>query len=183
MAADIYYPGCSTAIPDPNCSDCPPTENGDVRAFFLVKKTFTFTDITDTSEWQTGILAKDIYVFPYTRGTVTVAENVVNGFGDQDEKLDSYTFTAAVEEPNYKDNYGFWNAIKNARNFKFGYKTENYVHLADVAAQFIPKQDVKDGKKSQVNWMISVKFTQDNLIEPFDAPDGVFEQCMEVIGE
>lgn len=176
----LYYPGCSTSIPNPSCSDCPPTENGDIRAFFLVKSDFAFTDITSTAEWTAGINAADIYVFPYTRGTLTVAENVVNGFGDQEEKLDSYTFTAAVEEPNYQANYGFWNAIKNARNFKFGYKTETMVHLADVTAQLIPKQDVKDGKKSQVNWMINVKWTQDNLIEPFDAPTGVFEQCIEI---
>lgn len=176
----LYYPGCNTSIPDPSCSDCINTELGDIRSIFFVRKDFAFADITDTAEWTTGIEAKDIYVFPYTRGTLEQAENMQPGFGDEDESLDSFTFTATVFDPNYKANYGFWNAIKNNKNFKFGYRTESLVHLSDVTATIIPKAPIAEGKKTAVNWNIIVKFTQDDLVEPLDMPTGVFDQCIAV---
>lgn len=176
----LYYPGCNTVVPDPSCSDCIKVELGDIRSIFFVKKTFVFADMSDPAEWTIGINNKDIYVFPYTRGTLEQAENMQPGFGDEDESLDSFTFTATCFDPNYKDNFPFWNAIKNSKNFKFGFRTESLVHMSEVAATIIPKVTIAEGKKSAVNWNVIVKFTQDDLVEPIDMPVGVFEQCISV---
>jgi hypothetical protein len=176
----LYYPGCSTTIPNPQCSDCPTRELSDVRSIFFVKNDFAFTDITDTAEWTTGITNEDIYVFPYTKGTVASEPNMVPGFGDQEEYLDGYTFTAEVQEPNYAGNFAFWNAVKNSRVWKFGYRTESKVHLSDVSATIVPTAPIAEGKKTAVVWNIMVKWTQDDLVEPFDMPTGVFEQCIDV---
>lgn len=176
----LYYPGCPVTIPDPSCSDCPTKELGDIRSLFLVKEGFAFTDITNVAEWTTGINNKDIYVFPYTRGSLEQNETESTGFGDQETNLDGYEYVLTVMEPNYKDNYAFWNEIKRARNFRPGWRTENLVHLADNSAQFIPKQPVAEDKKAQVLWMIIAKFSQEDLVQPFDMPTGVFEECIAV---
>lgn len=176
----VYYPSCSTTITRPACTPCETKESGDVRSFALVKKTFAFTDISSTAEWTTGINAEDIYTFPFSKGTVAAAENMEPGFGDQEETLSGYTYTATVETSTYKNDADFWNDIKNRNDFKLVYRTENYVHETDVAVTIIPKADVKEGKRSRVNWMITFKWTQDNLVLPQDMPAGVFDRCIDI---
>jgi hypothetical protein len=176
----LYYPGCSTAIPDPICSDCPERELAGVRSYGFVSTDFVFTNPSNVSEWTTGITNKDIYVFPYTKGSVEVAENMVSGFGDLEEMLDSYTYTLNIEDPNYAANYPFYNAIKNSKKFKVFWRTETQIHISDVAVTIVPKNPVSDDKKANVTWQVMVKFTQDNIVEPVDMPSGVFEQCIAV---
>ena len=174
----VYYPGCTTSQADPVCSDCPTKELGDIRSFFFVKSDFTFTDITATGEWTTGLNAKDIYVFPYARGTMEMAENLQPGFGDTVEELDGFEFTANVFEPNYKANCAFWNDIKRSKEWKFGYRTETQVHLSDSVATIIPKAPISDDKKKSVIWNATVKFTQEDIPCPSDKPSGVFDVCI-----
>lgn len=174
----LYYPGCTTSIPDPVCSDCPERELAGVRSIFFVASDFAFADITSVAEWTTGINARDIYVFPYTKGSVEVAENMVPGYGDTEEQLDSYTYTVNFQDPQYKDNYPFYNAIKNSKKYKIGYRTETQVHLSDVVVTVVPRNPVDEDKKATVDWKVMAKWTQDNLVEPYDMPTGVFEQCI-----
>lgn len=176
----IYYPGCPESIPKPVCSDCPTKELGDVRSLFFVDKDFTFNDITLTAEWTTGINNSDIYVFPYTRGTLEVAETLEPGFGDQDETLAGYLYTLTVMEPNYKNNWAYWNSIKNSKRFKVGWRTETQVHLSDVTALIVPKAPIGEDKKAGIYWNLLIKFTQEDLPQPLDMPTGVFDQCIDI---
>lgn len=177
----IYYPGCPEVIPNPVCSDCPTKELGDVRSVFFVKKSFTFANISNVAEWTTGILAGDIVVHPFTRGSLEPAENIQPGFGDQEETLDGYDFQLNVFEPNYKANWGHWNAIKSSKTYKVGFRTESLVHLSDNTATIIPKAPIAEGdKKTAVVWNVLIKFSQEDLPQPFDMPIGVFEECIDI---
>jgi len=176
----IYYFGCPQTIPDPACSDCPTKELGDIRSIALVKTTFSFTNISLTSEWTTGINNKDIYTFPYTRGGLTVAENEQPGFGSQITTIDGLDFTLNVFEPNFTGNCSFWNEIKRANNFRVAYVTETQVMISDGAAQFIPKAEIQEDKKAAVLWNIVIKFSQEDNPCPSDIPSGVFDQCIGV---
>ena len=175
----VYYPGCPESITAPSCSDCPTKELGDIRSFFLVKSDFTFTDISATAEWTTGIMSKDIYVFPYTRGSLDVAETTSVGFGDSEIELDGYAYTLNVVEPEYIANANFWNDIKNSNNWKIGFRTETQVHLSDVVGTVVPKQPIAEDKKAGVFWNIMATFSQDSLLIPNTKPTGVFEQCIQ----
>lgn len=176
----LYYPGCATSISDPQCSDCPTKELGDVRSVAFVKNTFSFTDITSTSEWTTGIEAGDIHVVPFTRGTVEVAENMTEGFGDLDETLDGFTFTLTYTDPNYKGMFPFYNTIKNSQRFYVVYRTESLIHKSAVEVVIVPKAPVAAGKKTAVRWEVVVKWSQDDLIEPQTMPSGVFDRCIDL---
>lgn len=176
----LYYPGCPTSQADPVCSDCPTKELGDIRSFGFVRTTFAFTDISDAAEWQIGINAKDIFVFPFGRGTLEMNENLQPGFGDQIETLDGYEFVATVSEPNYKDNCDFWNDIKRSKEWKFFYRTETQVHLADSIATIIPKAPIADDKKQSVIWTAIVKFSQEDIPCPSNVPVGTFTECISV---
>lgn len=176
----IYYPGCPEVIIDPQCTDCSEAENGDVRSFFLVKSDFAFSDITDPAEWAAGITSGDIYVFPYAKGSLEIEENVSEGFGDNLETTDSYTYTMSVMEPNYQGDWAFWNSIKNSRNFRAGYRTESYVHLFDKTTSIVAKAPVGEGKTNKVNWNLVFKTIQEEIPRPYATPDGVFTQCVAV---
>jgi hypothetical protein len=174
----IYYPGCDENIPQPTCSDCPTKELGRIRSAWFQKTSYTFVDITDPTEWTAAICSGDVIVFPYTKGSMDMAENLSDGFGNVDQTLDSYAFTANLMEPNYAANCDFWNAIKRSNNYMFGYRTETKVHLSAVAATVIPKAPIADDLKSKVVWTIIVKFIQEDIPCPVDMPVGTFDRCI-----
>jgi hypothetical protein len=176
----LYYPTCANTVPDPSCSECPTKELGDVRSTFFLKESSPFIDITDQTEWETKINAGDLVVFPYTRGTLEVTPLESNGFGDQTTTTDGYDYVLNFEEPQYADNWAFWNAIKDSQIYKAGYRTETQVHLSDNTARVIPMNPIGDDKKAIVNWKVSAKWSQENLMRPYDAPNVIFNQCYNV---
>jgi len=176
----VYYPGCGTTIPDPQCSDCPDKELGGMRSIWLQKDTFAFTDITDPSEWQTAINNKDVYVFPKTRGTLEQTETESQGFGDQSMVVDGYDFVANIFDPNFVDNVDFWNAIKKSNNYKLGWRSESKTYLSDEAVGIIPKAPVAEDIKLAILWNIAFKFSQEDYPTPNDIPGTVFDRCVAV---
>lgn len=175
----VYYPGCSLVIPDPDCSDCPTKELGRVRSVFLVNTSYTFADITNPVEWQTAINNRDVYVFPYTKGTFTMNEVLTQGFGNVDEDVDSYENVINAMEPNFAANCAFWDAMKRSHNFKVGWRTQTKIYLSSVGATIIPKFNVEDDLKSKVIWNLTFKFVQEGLPCPVDMPVGTFDRCIE----
>lgn len=176
----VYYTICTTSQADHVCDPCPPKELGDIRSYFFVKSSFTFTDISDPAEWTVGLNDRDIYIIAFSRGTFTSAENLQPGFGDSAEELDGYDHEGIVFDPNYAANCNFYNDIKRSKEWKWGYRTETKVHLSDVIATVIPKAPIQEGKVTSVIWEVTVKFTQEDIPCPFDIPPGVFDQCIGV---
>jgi len=173
----IYYPSCNPIDP-PVCSDCPEKEAAGVRSVFLKKKSYSFVDITDPAEWAAAICSEDVYVFPYTRGSLEMAESLSAGFGDTLQDLDSYEFTLNTFEPNYLDNCDFWNSIKKSKDFQVGWRTATKIYMSDVTTLIIPKAPIAEDLKAKVVWNIIFKFTQEDLPCPLDMPVGTFDQCM-----
>lgn len=173
----LYYPGCAP-IDDPLCSDCPDKEFGGIRSIFLKKKSYSFADITDPTEWATAICNKDVYVFPYTRGSLEEAETLAGGFGDTLQDLDSYEFTLNVFEPNFLGNCDFWNSIKKSKDFQVGWRTETQIYMSDVTTLIVPKAPVPEDLKTKVVWNIMFKFVQENIPCPLGLPIGTFDRCI-----
>lgn len=175
----LYYPGCSETITDPSNSDCPVKELGDIRGYALVKQDFTFTDITATSEWTTGINARDIYVFNLGRGGLEVSPVESPGFGDEDVTTDGLEFNATIYDPQYKANHAFWNSVFRNKTFKLAYKTETQIHLSDKVVSITATAPITEGdKKTAVLWRLQFKWSQDDNPTPNDAPTGVFDQAI-----
>ncbi len=81
----VYYPASNCgggAIPQYSCNPCPEYEYSRIRSIAFVKNTFSFTDPSDPTEWNTGLGNGDIIVIWATSGTYdgsTIEELV--GFG------------------------------------------------------------------------------------------------------
>lgn len=174
----IYTPGCANP-PAPTCSDCPTKELGGVRGAWVQKASFTFTDITNPVEWQNAICAGNVYVFPFTNGDVSMADNATDGYGNLPTTLDSYTFTANIHEPQYKNNVAFWNFIKNGISFLFGYKTQTMLHLSSVPAQFTPLIAVGKDVKSKIDIGVKVMWVQSDMVQPVSVGNAssIFATC------
>lgn len=179
----IYYPaGCDTAIGDHQCDSCEEVESAKIRSIAFIKKSYTFLDPTDPTEWAAAIATKDVIIIPFVNGTFDGgAEVLKDGYGDQSQKLTGYNFTADFKDPNYKHNAVFYNALKRSFNYKFFYRTSTQGHLTDEVVQIIPKNPVTAAQTDDVVWDVTVKWSGADLPEPFDAPAGIFDQCFDYV--
>lgn len=176
----VYYPsGCEDVVPAHYCDPCETVEQGRVSSVAYIKNSFAFTDISDPTEWEAGFAAGDIILIPQTSGTFDGGSEVESpGFGRQATRLTGYNFQLQYQDPNYRLNCNFYNAIKNSRAYKFAYATSTQIHLVDVAVQAIPKNPVQDDVNSAVVWDVLVKWADTDVPCPFDLPPGIFDACV-----
>lgn len=173
-----YYPSdCDELIPDHDCNPCADTEFGRIRAAAFIKVGFEFLDPTNLAEWEAAIQNKDVILIPQTNGELPdPSENEVDGFGDVDTKLLGFEYAAQFNDPNYKGNCDFYNAIMYAQGkYRFMYKTSSQGHITQVPVTIIPKQGVENDLNSQVLWKVTVKWKHNLHPCPFDFPEDVLE--------
>jgi hypothetical protein len=183
MPYQVYYPsGCEAEIGDHYCNPCDEPEGGRVRGIAFIASDFAFTDPSSTTEWRNGILAKQIIIIPETNGTFDGGAEVEGpGYGDQATKLTGYNFSLTYNDPNYKLNADFYNALKRSRNWKLAYKTESLVHLTQNTVSVVPKNPVTDDISSEVVWNVLVKWSEGDLPIPYDEPASIFT-CFDYTG-
>lgn len=174
----IYTPGCANP-PAPTCQDCPTKELGGVRGIWLQKSSYTFADITNPTEWEAAICSQDVFVFPFTNGSVTQDINETTGYGNTPMTQDSISYTVDFHEPQYKNNIAFWNFFKKSFSYKIGYKTETLLHLSSTAAQISVKAPVNVDIKTKIDLNVIAKFTQEDMIVPVTAPATIFDTCVD----
>lgn len=182
MPFTVYYGACATASqPDyyaPFCEADNPPEKGRIRSFAFIAKDYLATlqaDPTDSAIWVTGILDKKIIIIPTIAGDYDGGSPVTGpGYGDTKETTVGYDHVITYRDPNYKLNAAFYNAIKYGRNWVPAWRTETQTHIADNAAQIIPKAPISEDLASDVAWNVEVRFSQPDLPIPFDTPAEVF---------
>lgn len=183
MAYAIYYPsGCGTTVPDHYCNPCETPEGGRLRSAAFISSDFEFTDPSNPDEWEAGIAAKKIIIVPEVNGTYDGGSEVETpGYGDQQTRFVGFNHQAVYNDPNYKLNADFYNAIKRSRNYKFAYRTETQVHLTQNTVQVIPKNPVTEDLTSEVVWNVTVKWAEADSPIPYDMPTGIFN-CFDYTG-
>lgn len=176
MAYYVYYPdGCGEEIGDHICSNCPDFEGARVRAVALIKRGFEFLDPSDPTEWEAGIANKDIIVIANVNGSFDGGSEVeVPGYGDQATMLTGYNFVLTYNDPNYKHNAEFYNAIKRSTEYKFAFKTETQIHIVEKTVSIVPKNPVVEDITGFVVWNVLAKWADKDLPIPYDAPAGIF---------
>jgi hypothetical protein len=183
MPYAVYYPsGCASTVPDHYCNPCETPEHGRVRSVAFIASDFEFTDPSDPTEWQQGVADKKIILIPETNGSFDGGSEVETpGYGDQQTKLVGYNFQLTYNDPNYKLNADFYNAIKLSRSFRMAYRTETLVHLTQNTVSVVPKNPVAEDLTSEVVWNVLVKWSEGDLPIPYDVPAGIFN-CIDYTG-
>lgn len=175
--SSIYYAVCPTAITPPVCTPCPTKELGGVRSLVLVKNTYTFADITDPTEWANAICNNNVYIIPFTRGSVAVTPVESPGYGDSSTVVDGFDYALNVFDPNYTGNADFWTSIFARRDFKVLYRTETQLHESDNTVSIAPMNPVEEDIKSRVTWNVQLKWSQERPTQLSDMPVGIFDRC------
>jgi len=176
----VYYPtGCDDLVPAHYCDSCESPELGRIRSVAFIKNTLTFSDPSSPTEWEAGFASGEIFLIPFTNGTYDGGAEVESpGYGDQATRITGYNFQVTYNDPNYRNNCDFYNALKDSRQYKFAFRTETQIHLTDTTVSVIPKNPVTDDVNSAVVWSVTVKWAGKELPCPVDVPEGIFDECV-----
>jgi len=173
-----YYPSTCNPLDQHNCDPCEHIELGKLRSAAFISNAFTFTDPTDPTEWAAGIASGDIFIIPETHGEVPLPSPKMGaGFGNTVEQLLAYDFTAKYFDPNFASNATWYNAIKKNRNFNFAWRTETQTYISTNTVTIVPGYQVQDDLTSMVTWEVGLKWQAQDLSEPFNTPEGIFDEC------
>lgn len=152
------------------CHDCP---GGRVREFArarksgFIKESYYATiaaDPTDLANWEAGIAAGDIIILPETSGGYDPGEpKELKGFGERKSSYGPRTMKSTINDPDYYDNYHFYNEISNRVDLVPFFVTSSLLHLFDTVASIKAKDPVADDLEEEVYWQIECEVVSSNL--------------------
>ncbi len=179
----VYYPsggtdcGSGGVLPTYSCSPCPDYEYGRVRSIAFVKTTFSFTDPTSPTEWNTGIGTGDIRVIWETQGSYDGGStSELAGFGDREFTNGGTSHVLTFKDPNYAENWDFYEGLRAASEWTIIYRTSSKIHTVGKPVTVTPKNPVADDLKSNVVWEGTVKWQSPSSPRPYNVPDGIFNR-------
>jgi hypothetical protein len=170
----MAYYDCDVELEEYDCLTCPDErEFGRVRSSALIHKSYLATlmaDPTDAQLWQDGIDQGLIRIIPITAGSVDPGEPAqLKGYGDIKTYNGPREQTLNWFDPNYKNNYAFYNGMTNVKSWVPAYRTSSLVHIYDKVASLTAKDPVEDDIDSEVVWNCVAKVSSINLPSSHDA--------------
>lgn len=177
----IYYPASNCgggAIPAYTCNPCPDYAYGRVRSIGFVKNSFSFTDPSDPTEWNSALASGDAIVIwavsgTYDGGTATD----LPGFGDAEFVSGGISHVLTYRDPSVVDNCDFYNAIKDSTDYTVWFRTSSKIWGAGAPVNISAKMPVADDLKSVITYEVTLKWQNPSLPCPYDIPDGIFDTC------
>lgn len=162
--------GCGGSEATHYCHDCP---DGRVREFartrsaFFVKKAYLATLLAapiTLGTWTTGINAGNIIMLPETSGNYDPGDpKELKGFGDRKVTYGPREMKLLINDPDYYDNYAFYNEIVDRTDLVPGFRTSGLVHIFDTVASIKAKDPVEDDLEAEVVWNVECTVTSRNL--------------------
>lgn len=178
-----YSESCDNIIPNHNCDPCAATEYARVRSLAFIKASVydaIAADPSDPAPWLAAIAAEDnsVIIIPFVNGELQEPAEVLGpGYGDQVEKLLGFDYQLLANDPNYKENCDFYNAIKRSRDYHVAYRTKTQIHISNEPVTIIPKAPIANDLNAEVVWALTIKWRGSDQPCPYDTPEGVFDEC------
>lgn len=162
--------GCASSEATHICHDCP---DGRVREFARTRSGGWVTTsylavllaaINNPATWEAGIASGDIIMLPQTSGSYDPGDpKELKGFGDIKVSYGPREMVLMLNDPDYVDNYAFYNEISRRSNLVPFFRTSNSVHVFDKPASIKAKDPVADDLEEEVIWQVESKVTSENL--------------------
>lgn len=153
-------------------------EPGRIVAVAFIKTSYTFTDITDPTEWQTAITAGDVKIHKKVRGSYPAASDVTApGLGNQESQVIGATHQMTFVDTAIKGNSGYWNAFRLSNAWKVAFvvgKDYDKLFEVDATVQISARQVVEESLDSRVVWQVNVGWSDIDSPTVGDVPAGVF---------
>jgi hypothetical protein len=154
-------------------------EGGSVVAVAFIEDSVSFTDITDPAEWVGQTYASDILIHKEVRGSYAkAAATEIPGKGKQDTRIVGRKHEMIFRVANIKGNDGYWNSLNQSTNYKVAFVIGgNYdlLYFVDVNVSIDAASDVQEGLDTEVDWMVSVKWSDRELPSTSGVPAGIFD--------
>lgn len=152
------------------CSECPGDrvrEFARTRSAFFIKKAYYNTlivDPTDKDLWNAGISSGDIIICPQTSGNYDPGDpKELKGYGDLAFNYGPRAMKLVFNDPDYLDNYAFYNEISSRNDLIPGFRTSSLVHIFDTPASIKAKDPVDDDLEAEVVWQVECDVTSINI--------------------
>lgn len=162
--------GCGGTDAVHTCHDCPDgrvREFARVRSGGFIKKAYLATLLatpTTAATWNTGIAAGNIIMLPETSGSFDPGDpKELKGYGDRKSSFGPRTMKLVINDPDYIDNYAFYNEISGRTDLVPFYRTSSLVHIFDKAASVKAKDPVADDLEEEVVWNVESEVISSNL--------------------
>lgn len=149
------------------CSDTRVREFGRTRRAGFIKEAYLpniKADPTSLAVWQAGVDAGAIIILPETSGSYDPGEpKELKGYGDRKVTYGPRTMKLTINDPDYADNYHFYNEISKRPNEVPFFVTSSLLHLFDKPASIKAKDPVADDLEEEVTWMVECEVVSENL--------------------
>jgi hypothetical protein len=162
--------GCSESEAQHVCHSCPEAR---VREFARTRSSgwistgylaTLLATVNNPTTWEDGKTSGDIIVLPETSGSYDPGDpKELKGFGSRKFSYGPREMVLSVNDPDYTDNYHFYNEISRRTNLVPFFVTSNLVHIFDKPASIKAKDPVADDLEEEVIWMVESKVTSENL--------------------
>lgn len=164
------YGGCGGGEAVHTCHDCP---DGRVREFARtrsggwIKQEYLATLLaapTLLATWTNGINAGHIIMVPKTSGSFDAGTpKELKGYGNQKFSYGPREMQLLLNDPDYAENYAFYNEIGSRTDLVPFYRTSNLVHIFDTVASIYAADPVADDLEEEVIWQVTNKVISLNL--------------------
>lgn len=172
----------------PNCRVYPQTfidlvgcdiEPGSIVAVAFIEDSVTFTDITDPAEWAGLDYASDILIHKEVRGSYSKpAATEIPGKGKQDTRVVGRKHEMAFKVSSIKGNDPYWNALNRSTNYTMAFVVGSDYDLlfrVDKNVSIDAAAEVQEGLDTEVDWNVTVKWSDIEVPSTSDVPAGIFE--------
>lgn len=162
--------GCSGGEATHTCHSCPDgrvREFARVRSAGFVTKGYLATLLaapTTLATWTTGITAGKIIMLPETSGSYDPGDpKPLKGYGDRKESYGPREMKLMFNDPDYADNYAFYNEIGGRTDLVPFFRTSGLVHIFDKVSAVKAKDPVIDDLEEEVVWQVECTVISMNL--------------------
>lgn len=173
-------------LPDHACDAClSDSEHGRVRAVAFIKASAVealLTNISDAAAWTTAITAKDVILIGPVSGTFNGGEAIeAPGYGDIQTRVTGYNNSIVYNDPAYKENCAFYDALQKTSLYYAAFFTETQVHVSEKPVSVRVQNAVTDTVTDIMQWVATVNWQSTGLTCPADAPIGIEPECAAVV--
>lgn len=175
----------------PNCRVFPPdyinqvgcdSEPGSVVAVAFIDEDSAFSDsndITDPANWVNLDYAASVLIHQEVRGSYPrPSPTEIPGKGKQDTRITGRKHQVDFRVGSIKGNDNYWNTLNRSTNYTFAfvvggdYELLLYVNV-NVSIDAVPV--VEEGLDSEVDWNVTVKWSDIDVPSTSNVPAGIFE--------
>lgn len=168
----MYYSlyGCGDNLPQHICAPCASARHREfarTRIVGFVRQAYLETLVAALnypSAWITGRNDGQIIVIPEAAGSFDPGDpKELKGYGDRKFSYGPRTMMLSIFDPDYKDNYPFYNEIGDATDLVPFFVTSSLLHLFDKPASIKAKNPVADDLEEEVVWNVECQVVSQNL--------------------